>query len=399
MRVYYSDEPLPDETTCSIFLMGPTPRAGRATVESWRPAALRELADLGFRGEVFVPERRDGQRPADYTGQIDWEDAALNRADRLLAWVPRDLTALPGLTTNDEWGFWKGRDPARLVLGTPPGAAHVRYQQEYARRLGVPVVETLVEACASAAADPGEPRRGGECDVPLHVWRTPVFQTWYAAQRAAGNVLHGARVEWVYRAGPRREVLFWALHVDVSVAAEGRRKANEVVIGRPDVAAAVLYRPAKDWPDAEVVLVREYRSPAVTPDGYIWELPGGSVSPTRDPADAAADEVAEETGLRLPRAAFRGHGARQAAGTVTAHRVHVFSAELTADQVAGLRAREAAGTALGLAAETERTYVRVRTVRQVLDDTPADWTTRGIILSVLREHGPEQLGTVQSPCL
>src|SRR4051794_34059540 len=116
MRVFYAGEPLPAQTTCSIFLLGPTPRAGRGPGESWRPAALRELADRGFGGEVFVPEPRDGNWPAEYTDQLDWEDAALNRADRILAWVPRDMATLPGLTTNDEWGFWKGRDPARLVL-------------------------------------------------------------------------------------------------------------------------------------------------------------------------------------------------------------------------------------------------------------------------------------------
>jgi 8-oxo-dGTP pyrophosphatase MutT (NUDIX family) len=384
MRVIYATEPLPDEVTCSVFLLGPTPRAGSGPVPSWRPDALRELAGLGFRGEVFVPEPRDGNWPADYSSQIDWEDAALRRADRILAWIPRDMATLPGLTTNDEWGYWKGRDPARLVLATPPGAAHVRYQQEYARRLGVPVATTLAAACAAAAADPGERRSGGECEVPLHVWRTGSFQTWYAAQRAAGNTLLGARVEWVFRVGDRRDVLYWALHADVHVAAEGRRKSNEVVVGRPDVAAVVLYRPGRDWLDTEVVLVREYRAPGVSADGFVWELPGGAISGGRDPAAAAAAEVAEEVGLPLPQEALRGHGARQVVGTLSVHRAHVFSTELTAEQAAELRAREAAGTAYGLAAETERTYVRVRTVRQVFAETPADWATLGIILSVLR---------------
>jgi 8-oxo-dGTP pyrophosphatase MutT (NUDIX family) len=387
MRVFYATEPLPDETTCSIFLMGPTPRAGRGRVASWRPEAIRELGRLGFRGEVFAPEPRGGDWPDDYADQIDWEDAALRRADRILVWLPREMHALPGLTTNDEWGYWKGRDPARLVLGTPPEAAHVRYQREYARRLGVPILDTLADACTLAAADPGELRRGGECDVPLHVWRTASFGGWYATQRAAGNVLHAARVEWVFRVGDRRAVLYWAVHVDVHVAAEGRRKTNEVVIGRPDVAAAVLYRPGRGLPDTEVVLVREYRAPAATADGYVWELPGGS-SPHPDlpPRDTALAEVEEETGMAVPPEAVRAHAARQVAGTLSAHKAHVFSAELTADQIAGLKAREAAGTAGGVGAESERTYVHVRTVRDVLVDGRIDWSTLGMILAVLRER-------------
>src|SRR5262249_25537153 len=159
----------------------------------------RILEAMGFAGEVFAPEPRDGRWPDDYSGQIEWEDAALRRADRILVWLPREMATLPGLTTNDEWGYWKGRDPARLVLGAPPEAVSVRYQQYYARRLGVPVCQTLTEACRLAAEGTGARRSGGECQVPLHVWRTENFQNWYASQKRAGNELRGANVEWVFR--------------------------------------------------------------------------------------------------------------------------------------------------------------------------------------------------------
>src|SRR5262249_48940732 len=152
----------------------------------------------------------------DYAAQVAWEDASLNRADRIVVWLPRDLAKLPGLVTNDEWGYWKSRDPARLILGTPADAQEVRYQQLYAERLGIPMHATLEETCRAAVTDPGERRRGGECQVPLHVWRTAAFQGWLAAQKQAGNVLCGARVEWVFRVKPTL-VLYWALHVDIEV--------------------------------------------------------------------------------------------------------------------------------------------------------------------------------------
>ena len=70
-----------------------------------------------------MPEPHNGRWREGYEDQLTWEDDALNRADVILFWIPRDLHTLPGLTTNDEFGYWKGRDPARLILGTPDGAA------------------------------------------------------------------------------------------------------------------------------------------------------------------------------------------------------------------------------------------------------------------------------------
>jgi 8-oxo-dGTP pyrophosphatase MutT (NUDIX family) len=387
MRLFYAGEPLPEQINLSVFLAGPTPRAAPGPpVRSWRGDALLSLAELGFEGEVFVPEPRDGRWPEDYAAQVQWEDTALRRCDRILVWLPRDMQTLPGLTTNDEWGFWKGRDPARLVLGIPDGAAHVRYQRHYANRLGVPVHPTLHETCRAAAEGEGQPRRDGECQVPLHIWRTQAFQNWYEAQRQAGNELRAASVEWVFRIR-NQFVLYWALHVDVYVKAEDRRKANEVVIGRPDVAAVVLYRLGRDLLDTEVVLVREFRSSGRTVDGFIWELPGGSsVKTGEDPLGAAVSEVAQEVGLRLDPSAVRRHQARQVAATVATHQAHVFSADLTEAEMAGLRADEAAGTCHGEAAETECTYVRVRTLRQILVAKNVDWATLGIILTVLQQR-------------
>jgi 8-oxo-dGTP pyrophosphatase MutT (NUDIX family) len=171
------------------------------------------------------------------------------------------------------------------------------------------------------------------------------------------------------------------------IAAECRRKTNEVVIGRPDMAAVVLYRPGRGLADTEVVLVQEYRTPATTADGYIWEIPSGSsLSPGRRPLDIGLSEVMEETGLVLPAEAVRFHAARQAAGTLSVHKVHLFSAELTDEQVAQLRAEETRGEPHGDATESERTFVRVRTVSDILADGRVDWSNLGMILAVLRDR-------------
>ena len=111
MRLFFTAEALPRDMTCSLFVMGPTPRRDAEEAVSWRRDALRILETLGFQGEVFVPEPRDGVWPEDYATQIGWEDAALNQSDRILVWLDREMESMPGLTTNDEWGFWKGAIP------------------------------------------------------------------------------------------------------------------------------------------------------------------------------------------------------------------------------------------------------------------------------------------------
>lgn len=144
MLLVYARQSIPDLP--SIFLAGPTPR--NAGVKSWRGAAVKFLSDQRFSGAVLIPEPSDGVWLGDYDGQIDWETAALERATCILFWIPREMTSMPGLTTNDEWGFWKAS--GKVVLGAPPEAVSVRYQRRYAERHGIPCLSTLPETVCAA---------------------------------------------------------------------------------------------------------------------------------------------------------------------------------------------------------------------------------------------------------
>lgn len=386
LQVIYVPEQPPERFTKSIFLAGPSPRGAEHL--NWRPEALRILESLGYDGVVFVPLPRDGRWDYGYDTQVEWERIHLDMADVVVFWVPRDKKDLLGLTTNVEFGMFF--DSGKAVLGYPEDAASMRYLDHHARREHVPVCSTLEETLRSAVELIGEgaERSGGERAVPLHIWRLPHFQNWLTTQKLAGNRLDGARLLWSFRAGSKKKITFaYALHVDVHVASEGRNKTNEFVIGRPDIATIVAYRKRASFFDTEVVLVREFRSPARTSDGFIHELPGGSsAKPDEDPLVMAAHELAEETGFSIEPARLRPVGARQLAGTFSMHQAHVFACELSEKELDALRRQKEEGMVHGVVADTERTYVEVYRLGDILDPASnlVDWSMVGMICAALR---------------
>lgn len=377
--VHATEEP-PARWAASLFLAGPTPRS--PDVASWRPAAVAEI-ERRWSGPgtlvVFHPEPRD-QVWSNYDTQRTWELRWGDRCDLVLFWIPRG-PGLPALTTNDEWGRWK--DSGRVVLGTPPDADSVRYQRHYARDHHIPVSDSLADTVAAAldTIGDGAERVGGQRHVPLLLWRTPSFRSWLTAQEGAGNELREARLEWTFRSGKHRDlVVYWALHAQVHVATERRVKSNEIVLSRPDISTVLGYRPAASLADTEIVLVKEFRTPSSAADGFVLELPGGSHSTPTDPASLAAAEFREETGLVVHAARFVAHRSRQLAATVTAHRQHLFSVVLTADELDQVRRT---GAISGEPPSSEITYPVVLRLRDLLATDQADWTTLGAVTEVL----------------
>lgn len=379
MHVVYARQPFPDAFSSAIFLAGPTPRSSE--VPSWRPHALELLRERGFDGAVFVPEDATGEARFDYTDQIEWESEGLSLADVIVFWIPRDLDTLPGFTTNVEWGIWMRS--GKCVLGAPADAPKLRFLQHHASALGIPQASSLAETLDHALArlTDGAPRSGGERGVPLEIWRQPGFQRWLRAQQDAGHRLDGAQLEWQFRSGPKRRLFCWALKVDIFIPEEQRHKRSEVVISRSDIAAVLAYHRGASLLDTRVVLVREFRSNAATVDGFVHELPGGSsVSEDQDPRAIAAAELHEETGVHVAAERFVRHAARQCMATMISHHAELFSVELDAEELAVFAARE--GQRFG-EHDSERTYVEVRSVTEILAASDVDWTHVGMILSVL----------------
>jgi len=383
MRVIFARQPFPASFTKSIFLAGPTPRTPDVT--SWRREALHALEAMQYDGVVYVPEDEAWTTFDDdqYLQQVDWEQDAMRRSDVIVFWVPRDLTTLPGFSTNVEFGLWA--QSGKVLFGGPDAETPKnRYLETLAapERFGIPVFRTIDDVLRSALERLGDGalRTDGECCVPLLIWQSPTFQQWYAQQRHAGNVLLDARMDWVHLR--RNEAVLWALRVTIHIAAEDRNK-REVVIGRPPTVHAVLYRRNRTPEKTVVVLARESRPAAATRDGYEWGLPGGTVDSGSFQAleEEASREVEEETGLRIAATRFRRIGVRQAMSTLSAHLGGCVAAEITAEELAWIRSQQ--GIAHGLEEHTERTFPEMRTLAEIEGDDLVDWSTLGMISAAL----------------
>ena len=380
--------PLPSAFSASLFVAGvPGP---------WTQAVVRALEQAGWDGVVYLPPENhpsDGDT-ARRSELLRWREDALKHSDGVLIWLGDGGKDDPWLY--ELWGAWQRT--SRVVLGVPREVA----APESAGRLHVPIARTLTDAVEQALQilRPGQLRRGGERTVPLLLWRSPGFAAWYQALRKAGHRLEDAQLEWSYRSrAAGRPPLLWALRPRVFVVGERRHKSGEVVIGRTDVSASVLYHPAASGSvlDAKVILVREYRSAVRNRLGFGLMLPGGSAAMASerasDPRVTAQREVAEETGLQIDPAQFQPveAGDRQVAASLASYHCHRFRVRLRDDQLHSLESTAASGQSNG-ANVGERCYVTVKTVRELLVSPDLDWSQLGMVLHALEIKSPPKPG-------
>lgn len=223
MKIIYTNDPLPDVFTKSIFLAGPTPRS--EDVESWRPGAIQDLESLGYDGVVFSPEWEDGPRgpkTGSYEGQAQWEADAMNMSDIIIFWVPRNMKDMPALTTNHEHGEWFRS--GKVMLGYPHDAPHMSYLKYKADEESVPVRSSIgsLLTLANDQLGDGHIRRSGDRMIPLYIWKTPIFQAWYISLLKENITIKRAKLDWVYRTGKHKmTVSAFALNVDLCEVIDG----------------------------------------------------------------------------------------------------------------------------------------------------------------------------------
>ena len=382
MEIIFAQEPLPTKTIKTIFLAGPTPR--EQATESWRPEALKLLKDLGFDGHVLVPEPKDGIFK-NYEDQIGWETDALNMADIIVFWIPRNDTTMKALTTNIEWGLWV--NSGKAILGYPKEATHMPYLQYMADNIKVPSFNSLKETLQKAIdmIGPGAERKDGECSIPLQVWNHTTFKGWYKSHTDIGNKLESGKVLWNFRVGKDKSVMFcFVVHANVWIKAEDRVKSNEFFIGRTDISSIALYYPGKDLLDTEILLVKEFRTPVRNNTGFVYELPGGSAKEdSGQTLKVALDELTEETSFSIDKSRVREICGLQLAGTVLSHISTLYAAEITKEERDQLVELEKSKKTFGIEADTEKTYVSVMSIRKMMVEKIVDFSTLGMIMFAL----------------
>jgi len=388
--ICYEDE-IPAVVGRSIFLAGPTPRSD--DVISWRHEALRFLEEAGYDGVLYIPEFRYGYPVKDlngYEGMVEWEKKCLNQADVILFWVPRDLQNLPGFTTNIEAGFWF--KSGKCVYGRPHGTPHTKYLDWMYEDLTKQIPKDSLYAVAreSMAKEPVTMNRtGGERFVPLQIWKTEAFQSWYKAHTLAGNRLDDARLLWSFVPRGSGKVFSFVLWVKVWIDAEQRYKENEWIFSRRDISTVVLY--SKDKIDPEIVLVKEFRSPVRNEDCFVLECPGGSATTKEDPINLAVHEVEEETSLQVDSWRMKYYGTKQVSATLSTHHSLLFGCELTDEEMAKAKEIAKSGNHFGIESDSERTYLYVCKASD-LSDISVDWATIGMIYTVMENRKIEQNG-------
>lgn len=112
----------------SIFLAGPVLRTV-PYADGWRNHAITILQQLKFNGIVYVPEFPLGTSAEyyDVETQTFWEWEAMDSADVIVFWVPRDENGMEGYTTNIEFGRYLTKSPEKIILGFPKEALRMDY--------------------------------------------------------------------------------------------------------------------------------------------------------------------------------------------------------------------------------------------------------------------------------
>ena len=380
MHVIYALENLPNPCRSSLFLGGASPRRS-----GWREEALRVIAGSGYGGTVIVPESRAGTTIRSSVNQASWEAEMRSRADMIAFWVPRHTESRS--LASAQFDFGKDYDSCRCLYGREAGApGSSSLDTHWQNVTGQSPHQTLADLLAECVSLIGEgsERHGAERDVPLAIWRSQPFASWYSALIRAGHVLQSFELRYAIPYGKRYPTsqlfgfLAWAA---VAVAGENRVKANELFLARPDTAAILPLFSA--GPESEVFLVREYRLPVNNPSGFVVEVSGGSSKDENLPIRAIAmEELANEMGIKVTPSRLVDVGSRQSAPTLCSHHTHLFALALTTREASHLRRLAANHGVLGADREERITIVRQPLAEPF--DPSLDWASIGLINAALK---------------
>lgn len=390
-NIVFSDQKIPHEITKSVFLAGPSPRT-QETLD-WRHEALSLFEKNGFSGTVFIPVPKDrfyGKEDSPdwtYDNQVEWECNARNVSDIILFWIPREIDrskkdlGMPAFTTNIEFG--EDLHSGKIVYGRPDNAEKCRYLDKRILEIKENVfndLNSLVQYTINKLAH-GSFRQEGEVHVPLFIWESEQFQSWYQQVKDNGNKLVNAKL--LHHTKFSNGYLFsFILWVNIWVESEKRFKSNEFIFSRKDISSIIPFY--KEGNETFVVLVKEFRSPVRNEAGLVYELPGGSaLKPGVNPQENAQHELEEETGIHiedLNRFLFVKN--KQLCSTLSSHHSYLYKVQLTQEEFNVVKQNVDSKTVFGLTEDTEIIQLEIIPVSKIMD-YPLDFSMIGMILGAL----------------
>ncbi|CAF1165610.1 unnamed protein product [Adineta steineri] len=391
MKLVFSDHPVPSSITKSIFLAGPSPRD--KNVIDWRHEAVSYLssASINYDGTIFIPVPEGRFHGTDhdsstwtYDNQISWECECRHVADLIVFWIPRYIDeGMAGFTTNVEFG--EDIHSGKIVYGRPENAEKCRYLDTRMKELKLPVFTSLANTLHHAISllGAGAYRSNGEVYVPLFIWKTQQFQSWYSNLKLVGNRLEKAKVLHHMKINNSQQVFSYILWSNIWIEAEKRYKENEFVFARTDISTILAYYKDND-DDIKIALIKEFRSPVNNSNGFVYELPGGSsFEPNVDPQLIAKHELEEECGINIDdMSRFKYVGQRQLAATLSSHQAQLYTIELTKEEYEQMLENEKSNRTFGVSEDSEKTYLKMISISQ-LQDSFLDFSMLGMIYYAL----------------
>lgn len=385
-NIVFSDQPIPQKITKSIFLAGPSPRA--KDIFDWRHDALSLFEKNGFDGTVFIPvpkERffgKDDSPDWTYDNQVEWECKARNVSDIILFWIPHDIkNGMPAFTTNIEFG--EDIHSGKIIYGRPDNAEKCRYLDKRIIEIKENVFNNLNELIQYGITKlgSGSLRINGEVNVPLFIWNTEQFQSWYSSVKLNDNKLVDAKL--LHHVKFSNGYLFsFILWVNIWIEKEQRFKSNEFVFSRKDISVILPYY--KENNETYFVAVKEFRSPVRNNSGLVYELPGGSsLKPGVDHIINAQHELSEEIGLHVDDVSrFQYVDTKQLCATLSSHVSSLFKIELTQNEFELIKKSINENKTFGLQEDTEIIYLEIIKLKEIMK-YPFDFSMIGMILGSL----------------
>lgn len=383
MNLVFSNQVTPLNITSSIFLAGPSPRT--PNVIDWRKEAVQYLKEIGYNGVVFIPcpdfvwTGSENINSWDYIAQVSWEIFHRSIADKIVFWVPRNISGgMPGFTTNTEFG--EDLNSGKMVYGRPNYAEKCKYFDNRLQINKKPIFTDLkvMLSFVHQKIGNGSLRNNGEIYIPLFIWETSNFQSWYQSMRKAGNHLIFAKVLDFHNINDR--IFSFNLAVSIFIKSENRIKNNEILFSRTDISSVVAYYKDINEQKTYVVLVEEFRSCVNNSIGKTLDLPSGSnIGVNVAPSVTAQHEFLEETGIYIAdNSRFTQCSSKQLSATFATHKNHIFKVELNKSEFETLKMSEENNTIFG-EDDNERTYVRLLEINNIFK-SHADLSTIGAIM-------------------